>query len=224
MTTAHRPTWTPAKGQSSRNAVPSLQISAKDLPGYTKLKLRQPGQGTKEEISQFDLKEKLEQKERTLKKLPALRDQEEPTAEVEHKPKFKQEKNIDADDSDSSDEDEKDEDEDKDDDDSDSDSDEDEEDEEAELMRELERIKREREEEALRKQREEEDRARRQQESQLLKNNPLLEETGFVIKRKWYDDGIFKNQAKTEKNIKKRFINDTVRNDFHRKFLDKYIQ
>jgi len=58
--------------------------------------------------------------------------------------------------------------------------DDDDEDEEAELMRELERIKKEREEEALRKQREEEDRARRQQEAQLIKNNPLLEEV-----RKW---------------------------------------
>ncbi len=42
--------------------------------------------------------------------------------------------------------------------------------------------------------------------------------------RRWYDDTIFKNQAKGEQTNKKRFINDTIRNDFHKKFLSKYIQ
>ena len=45
----------------------------------------------------------------------------------------------------------------------------------------------------------------------------------FLLCR-WYDDVVFKNQAKDEPQRKKRFINDTIRNDFHRKFLSKYIQ
>ncbi len=31
-------------------------------------------------------------------------------------------------------------------------------------------------------------------------------------------------QARTEPATKKRFINDTIRNDFHKKFISKYIQ
>ena len=41
---------------------------------------------------------------------------------------------------------------------------------------------------------------------------------------RWDDDVVFKNQARDEPVAKKRFINDTIRNDFHRKFLSKYIQ
>ena len=38
------------------------------------------------------------------------------------------------------------------------------------------------------------------------------------------DDVVFKNQAREPKKEAKRFINDTVWNDFHRKFLFKYIK
>ena len=41
---------------------------------------------------------------------------------------------------------------------------------------------------------------------------------------RWDDDVVFKNQARDEPQVKKRFINDTIRNDFHRKFLTKFIQ
>ncbi len=41
---------------------------------------------------------------------------------------------------------------------------------------------------------------------------------------RWYDDVVFKNQARDEPDQKKRFINDTTRNDFARKFLTKYIK
>jgi protein CWC15 len=44
------------------------------------------------------------------------------------------------------------------------------------------------------------------------------------MKRRWNDDVVFKNQARNEPEVKKRFINDTIRNDFHRRFLNKYIQ
>lgn len=45
-----------------------------------------------------------------------------------------------------------------------------------------------------------------------------------TMKRKWNDDVVFRNQGKTEPERKKRFINDTIRNDFHRQFMKKYIR
>ena len=48
---------------------------------------------------------------------------------------------------------------------------------------------------------------------------------GGRLKRRWNDDIVFRNQAKTEpKQTEKRFINDTVRNDFHKRFLNKFIR
>jgi protein CWC15 len=44
------------------------------------------------------------------------------------------------------------------------------------------------------------------------------------VKRRWDDDVVFKNQARTEPKRQKRFINDTVRSDFHRRFLDRYVK
>jgi protein CWC15 len=44
------------------------------------------------------------------------------------------------------------------------------------------------------------------------------------IKRKWNDDVVFKNQSRGEVEKKKRFVNDTIRNDFHRSFLKKYMK
>lgn len=41
---------------------------------------------------------------------------------------------------------------------------------------------------------------------------------------RWNDDVVFKGQARTEPEQKKRFVNDTIRNDFHRRFLTKYIK
>jgi hypothetical protein len=44
------------------------------------------------------------------------------------------------------------------------------------------------------------------------------------MKRKWNDDVVFRNQARGESTgMKKGFINDTVRYDFNRRFLDKFI-
>jgi hypothetical protein len=61
-------------------------------------------------------------------------------------------------------------------------------------------------------------------ESELVRGNPLLNPTSFTVKRRWDDDVIFKNQARGELKTAKRFINDTIRNDFHRKFLNKYMK
>ena len=48
---------------------------------------------------------------------------------------------------------------------------------------------------------------------------------GGRLKRRWNDDIVFRNQAKTEpKQQTKRFINDTVRNDFHKRFLNKFMR
>ncbi|CAB9515630.1 Protein CWC15 homolog [Seminavis robusta] len=56
--------------------------------------------------------------------------------------------------------------------------------------------------------------------------NPLLAsgEASAKMKRKWNEDVVFRNQAKGEPKPKKRFINDTVRNDFHKRFLNKFIR
>lgn len=41
---------------------------------------------------------------------------------------------------------------------------------------------------------------------------------------RWDEDVVFKNQAKGEPKQAKRFINDTIRNDFHKRFLQRYIR
>jgi protein CWC15 len=35
---------------------------------------------------------------------------------------------------------------------------------------------------------------------------------------------VFKNQARGEPKTQKRFINDTIRNDFHKRFLQRYVR
>lgn len=97
-----------------------------------------------------------------------------------------------------------------------------EEDETAELMRELEKIKRERAEEkakevsysvsagwtnvvqeAANAEKEQEER-----EEGIAMGNPLLNPKAFNVKRRWDDDVVFKNQARgTEQKGKKEFVN-----------------
>lgn len=61
-----------------------------------------------------------------------------------------------------------------------------------------------------------------------MSGNPLLTGSGksdFKVKRRWNDDVVFKNCARGEPEQKgKNFINDTLRSDFHRKFMEKYIK
>lgn len=90
----------------------------------------------------------------------------------------------------------------------------------AEIQRTLEYIKLMQEKEKLEKEMKEKE----EMDRIKMSSNPLLAEGGFTIKKKWYEDTVFRNQAKQEKPYKKRFINDTVRNDFHKRFLDKYIR
>ncbi|ANB13812.1 complexed with Cdc5 protein Cwf15 [Sugiyamaella lignohabitans] len=145
-------------------------------------------------------------------------------------------KDIDADsDSDGDDDDEeKDEDDDDDEDEDDDDDDDDEEDETVMLMRELEKIKKEK---ALEKQRLEEIAARKaeeEREREIAYGNPLMNpatkdgKDSFAVKRSWMEDTVFKNQASSlaanQSEPKKELINDLLRSDFHKKFMDRYIK
>jgi protein CWC15 len=114
------------------------------------------------------------------------------------------------------------------DDDGDSGDDDDDDDDEAALQAELAKIRAERE---AAKRKEEEKKAAAEEEKMeeaALLGNPLLasnnDASSGKLKRRWNEDVVFRNQAKGEPEVKKRFINDTVRNDFHKRFLNKFIR
>ena len=47
----------------------------------------------------------------------------------------------------------------------------------------------------------------------------------FQVKRRWDEDVVFKNCARSEPDKKKNeFINDSLRSEFHRKFMEKYVK
>lgn len=242
MTTAHRPTFDPARG---KEALRGPAYHQRLLPAHTQLKYRQAGQGgdadsapdsrdlaaelLKAETAHFRKKEGLPEPEfdsdaedghavgvkRTLPS-GADGDAEEEDYEAKRRRVLEETRDIDADDS--SDEEE----EDDDDDDDSSDDDED-----AELQRELERVRREREE---KKKKEEAERAQVEEderERHIALGNPLLNKQDFTTsgKRRWDDDVVFKNQARgTEDKKKKEFVNDLLRSDFHRRFMGKYVR
>ncbi|KAL1839121.1 hypothetical protein VTJ49DRAFT_1852 [Mycothermus thermophilus] len=279
MTTAHRPTFDPARG---KEALRGPAYHQRLLPAYTQLKYRQPGQGGEADGSKRDLRAELEAAEAAhyakLKGAPipgaddssdnagasgpssstgkrplALTsgrnakgggDQEEEDPEAKRRRILAETRDIDADDDSSSS--------------SDSDSDSDagpsaknnkngdngaddgasdsssdssddsdsDDDEEAELQRELERVRRER---AEKREREERARQAAEQEARerdIALGNPLLNKPDFRIKRRWDDDVVFKNQARgtEEKGKKAEFVNDLLRSDFHRRFMNKYVR
>jgi protein CWC15 len=200
MTSAARPTFLPAVGghslRDTRAGPISLQ-SAKDLPGHLNLKYR-----SKEEVTREELKKKLQLKEKEYLEKVRGKKLDTPMLEI-----------LDQDASSSSESSE-----DEDDDESDSE----------ELMRELEKIKRERQEEEERKVQERLEQERKELEERAITGNPLLNDfevpsTTLGAKRRWDDDVIFKNQGR-EEEVKKRFINDMLRSDFHRKFMNKYVK
>eukprot|EP00923_Selenidium_pygospionis_P045172 GHVN01077925.1.p4 GENE.GHVN01077925.1~~GHVN01077925.1.p4 ORF type:complete len:131 (+),score=35.74 GHVN01077925.1:2177-2569(+) len=106
---------------------------------------------------------------------------------------------------------------------SDSDSSEENDDDEAELLRELEKIKKEREAEEMKQMEVERKQEEVEEHAQRLRANPLLLADDVSLRRRWDDDYVFKNQNKNPAPAKKQFINDTVRSEFHKKFLTKYI-
>eukprot|EP01138_Halocafeteria_seosinensis_P010514 gb/GECG01010734.1/.p1 GENE.gb/GECG01010734.1/~~gb/GECG01010734.1/.p1 ORF type:complete len:259 (+),score=70.78 gb/GECG01010734.1/:1-777(+) len=227
----------------------SYQFSVRDIPSETRLKYRKPGQKTQEEISKKDLLAELEEKERKHFEQKQQQDSagDSGAASLSHvqiedkgcghhqqrqltnragtelKPEeYEQLHKYDDADADFGEESEVE------DDSNDSEDDEDEDDT-AELMRELEKIKKEREEEKERREKEDEELQRKEQEAAAVKGNPLMNLEGgtsgssAVVKRRWNDDVVFKNQARDEPKQKRRFVNDTIRNDFHRNFLNKYF-
>lgn len=296
MTTAARPTWAPATGSASaRDKGGSRQVSSKDLPGQLQLKVRQQGQGTRQELAAQDLKADLERRERDAAHIKGCRDERtdsddegedvaaahrrapSPVRQRPHlqlvddatvrldadevapaRPKDTPKANAGDtqpserhrdDDSDNVDDDADDADADADADSSgsgkgardpndhshddghssadDDDDHNDDDDDDQELLRELERIKRERAEAQERAERDQAAEAERKRMEAVAQGNPLLNRaTGSaVVKRRWDDDVVFKNCTRSEpSSSQKRFINDPLRSDFHRKFMNKYIQ
>jgi protein CWC15 len=125
-------------------------------------------------------------------------------------------------------------------DDEDDDDDDDDDDDTEALMAELNKIKQERALEAAKQEAERKVREEKIRVENILKGNPLLNPdaaaaapfsskaatnaSDFRVKRRWDDDVVFKNCAKVEDGQKKDFINDTIRSEFHRKFMDRYVK
>lgn len=117
-------------------------------------------------------------------------------------------------------------------------SDSDDEDDTAALMAELQRIKKERAAESAKREGEKRAEEERIRAENILSGNPLLSyaaggvttapltsKSDMKVKRRWDEDVVFKNCARVDDSDKnKGFINDCLRSDFHRKFMEKYIQ
>ncbi|ALC49615.1 c12.1 [Drosophila busckii] len=249
MTTAARPTFDPARGGSGRGekdlSALSKQYSSRDLPGHTKLKYRENGQGTSDEIRNRDFRKELEERERDArassgKALPSIVrkaiEANNASSSSNKRTKFDTQTqqqqqqhasaSLDADepiDNSSSD--------------SESDSDDDD----AALLAELQKIKQERLQETARRDAEKRQEEERIRMENILSGNPLINyEPGTAasaagrasgtgnadlkIKRRWDDDVVFKNCARSAPEKKTHFVNDALRSDFHKKFMDKYIK
>ncbi|KDQ56298.1 hypothetical protein JAAARDRAFT_132472 [Jaapia argillacea MUCL 33604] len=264
MSTAHRPTWDPAQAREVKGG--SRQFSVRDMAAHTKLKFRQPGQTSQAEVTKKDLRAELlaaeaeaKNKKRKAEGLPPLEIEsssagpakaiESADDEANKRRKLLQEAlEMDKDDDDSDDSEneaigEKGKGKENGDGDEEEDSDEDDdEDDTAELLRELEKIKRERAEEKARVEREQNASVEAEREAQVASANPLLthlaaalgQSTGvnttvpgtFAVKRRWDDDLIFKNQAMGSRDKDKpgQFVNDLLRTEFHKKFMAKFIK
>lgn len=253
MTTAHRPTFDPARGKEAARGEAYHQ---RLLPAHKTLKFRQQTQGAPDEQAKRDLRAELLKAEKAhfaKKDDRSLPDDEEDDVEpdnvevqgaieggvkrklsdangeagggggdVEEEEDYEAKKrrvleetrDIDADSASSSE--------------SSDESEDDEEDETAELMRELAKIKAERAEAAAKAAAEQAKKDEEQREKEIATGNPLLntEQRDYGVKRRWDDDVVFKNQARgtEERGKEKRFVNDLLRSDFHRRFMDKYVR
>lgn len=223
MTTAARPTWAPAKGGNEQGGTrifgPSQKYSSRDIASHTTLKPRKEGQDTQEELQKRNLRDELEERERRHFSSREDKDRRKGGHLLLEGSKREIEDRIIPRSADADDDAEI-----KSDDESDDDDDDDEDDTEA-LLAELEQIKKERAEDKLKKERQEQEEQLKVKEAELIRGNPLLNNaTSFNVKRRWDDDVVFKNQTRGETKTAKRFINDTIRSDFHRKFLQKYMK
>lgn len=218
MTTAHRPTYNPSRGKDTIFSNPSLQFSSRDLPSNTTIKYRSDNIGKVEEMKKELLKREREnndendiddtdlsipnKKRKIIEETSKENNEEDSFVNV-----FIQDKDVEY---------------------NDKEEDNDSVDTEEELLIELEKIKKAQLEEKIKKENE----LKEKTQQEILKANPLLNQSfdtssingEYSLKKKWYEDTVFKNQAKLEQKVKKRFINDTVRSDFHRKFLSKTVQ
>lgn len=232
MTTAARPTFEPARGGSSRGekdlSAISKQYSSRDLPGHTRLKQRESGQATVDELQSRNFRRELEERERAAtssrstdrRHASSSWRRESTSSSSSAAPPLPSTSTLDADDpADHSD--------------SGGGESDDDDDDEAELMAELQRIKKERALEAVNRDVERRAEQERIRTENILGGNPLLSYTAAgggsardaAVKRRWDDDVVFKNCARVDPERKQpRFINDAIRNDFHRKFMDKYIK
>lgn len=231
----------------------SHQVSSRDLPSHKTLKERLPGQDTFEEIKDRDLKAELEERENiaqiektkatAYKFVPSLEQATQVRlaikAERDREREAKKEALLSCESV--LDEDElsrkcpnivnarkmaqldKDEDFGSDNEFSESDfenDDDDEEDDPEELMAELNRIKQER--LAEQEKRESECRAGVDRLGSDINDDAA---STFSIKRRWDDDVPFKNCAREEPDPKRKlYVNDTLRSEFHKKFMNKYIR
>mmetsp|Transcript_18044 Transcript_18044/g.40376 ORF Transcript_18044/g.40376 Transcript_18044/m.40376 type:complete len:236 (-) Transcript_18044:75-782(-) len=228
MTTAHRPTFNSIIGSGSNPSggqfvAHTTKVSNRDAAISTTLKYRKVSQGAPDErLSRKEFRETLEAKEDDARDERDGKKDERKKAREEAKQrreKLALENNPfpqDADDDvpSASDDDEE--------------AGGDDEDDTEELMRELAKIKREREEEEQRQHAAQGKEEAKGRKAEVLKGNPLI--SGQFsggdedsLKRKWDDETVFKNQARTAPKQKQRYINDAVRSDFHRKFLQKYV-
>jgi protein CWC15 len=243
MSTSGRPTYHSAQGKQVYSGIRTNMRSAKDQSGQNTLKFRKVGQATAGELRSHDFKTELLVKEqahltgvdavknnnllmignasanKSVKSAPSdslvlieytAEDREKISKKYDDDDVVKSDSDNDASSSDSNDDDD------------------DDDDDEEELQAELERIKAERVQAQLRKEQEQQDLEEQANRESALKGNPLMNlsggDTSSKMKRKWNDDVVFRNQTKDETEHKKRFINDTIRNDFHRMFLKKYVR
>uniref|UniRef100_A0A0L8GEJ1 Spliceosome-associated protein CWC15 homolog n=1 Tax=Octopus bimaculoides TaxID=37653 RepID=A0A0L8GEJ1_OCTBM len=216
MTTAARPTFEPARGGRGKgdNDLSSLskQYSSRDLPSHNKLKYRQDGQGSIEELRNRDFRKDLEDRERAAREkkdrgrgigcsfmfLLLLLLISKLLNHIAISLSARDEESDSEDDDDT-----------------------------MELMEELKKIKKERLAEAAKLEAERKVEEERIRKENILKGNPLLnqEKIDFKVKRRWDDDVVFKNCAKGGDDRKGRgFINDTLRSEFHKKFMEKYVK
>jgi protein CWC15 len=181
---------------------------------------RDQGQGTSEELRQRDFREELEKRERETKTGKSSSASVPPIVRRAIEQNAKKQKldsaptNLDADDAVDS--------ENSDSDDSDDDT--------AALLAELNKIKRERAQDNAKKEAEKRQEEERIRMENILSGNPLLNysataKADLKVKRRWDDDVVFKNCARSEPEKKANtFINDSLRSEFHKKFMDKYIK
>jgi len=239
MTTAHRPTWKAAVGRGNEGGYGStgIAVSHLDLASHTQLKHRaiiDKKAALKESLMKLEAAAAVHTKttatlgRRTMNpmieqegRMKLLKQTEEVNVE-QVKAKYDDADNDDNDSEGWSADDSSD-----DLDNSSDDDDGDDEDDEEALQAELAKIRAERDAQKAEQDKQRQEEEELQDQEAALVGNPLLSSASNDagrLKRRWNDDVVFRNQAKGEPQPKKRFINDTVRNDFHKRFMDKFIK